>query len=84
MGSVTMHRRTFLATLAASAAATQYEPTWDSLKTHPVPNWFHDAKLGIFIHWASTRCLPSRRPRANSARWIGTPGSTRTRTPSGI
>ena len=28
-----------------------YEPTWESLDTHPVPEWYHDAKLGIFVHW---------------------------------
>ncbi len=28
-----------------------YEPTWDSLKKYTVPQWFMDAKLGIFIHW---------------------------------
>ena len=29
----------------------KYEPSLDSLRTHPVPSWFEDAKLGIFIHW---------------------------------
>lgn len=28
-----------------------YEPTWESVKQHPLPAWFDDAKLGIFIHW---------------------------------
>ena len=28
-----------------------YEPTWESVKTHSLPGWFDDAKLGIFIHW---------------------------------
>jgi alpha-L-fucosidase len=28
-----------------------YQPTLDSLQQHAVPDWFHDAKLGIFIHW---------------------------------
>ncbi len=28
-----------------------YEPTTDSLATHAVPDWYADAKLGIFIHW---------------------------------
>ena len=28
-----------------------FEPTWESLKRHEVPEWYHDAKLGIFIHW---------------------------------
>ncbi len=28
-----------------------YEPRLGSLRTHPVPDWYHDAKLGIFVHW---------------------------------
>jgi len=26
-------------------------PTWDELRARPYPQWFRDAKLGIFIHW---------------------------------
>ena len=29
----------------------KYTPEKESLKLHKVPEWFHDAKLGIFIHW---------------------------------
>ena len=32
-------------------SAKTYEPTWESLSTHPTPQWFSDAKFGIFIHW---------------------------------
>ncbi|MBI1281876.1 MAG: alpha-L-fucosidase [Anaerolineaceae bacterium] len=28
-----------------------YEAAFESIKQHQVPEWFHDAKLGIFIHW---------------------------------
>jgi alpha-L-fucosidase len=28
-----------------------YEPTFESLDSHPTPQWFKDAKFGIFIHW---------------------------------
>lgn len=28
-----------------------YQPTIESLSTHPVPDWFQDAKLGIFVHY---------------------------------
>ena len=28
-----------------------YEPTASSVRRHQVPEWYHDAKLGIFIHW---------------------------------
>ena len=30
---------------------THYEPTIESLDRHPLPDWYADAKLGIFIHW---------------------------------
>jgi alpha-L-fucosidase len=29
----------------------QFKPTWKSLADYSVPQWFQDAKLGIFIHW---------------------------------
>ena len=28
-----------------------YQPTYESVSQHPVPDWYHNAKLGIFIHW---------------------------------
>nr|CAD7407593.1 unnamed protein product [Timema cristinae] len=28
-----------------------YEATWESLDTRPLPQWYDDAKFGIFIHW---------------------------------
>lgn len=28
-----------------------YTPTWESLATHPLPAWYDDAKLGVFLHW---------------------------------
>ncbi|MFB6121771.1 MAG: alpha-L-fucosidase [Halobacteriaceae archaeon] len=31
--------------------ATPYEPTPESLRAHAVPDWFADAKLGVFVHW---------------------------------
>jgi alpha-L-fucosidase len=29
----------------------RYEPTLESLNKHPLPAWYADAKLGIFVHW---------------------------------
>ena len=29
----------------------QYEPTWASLETHQTPEWFRNAKFGIWAHW---------------------------------
>lgn len=28
-----------------------YKPTWESLDARPLPKWYPEAKLGIFIHW---------------------------------
>ena len=28
-----------------------FEPTKKSIRSHKVPDWFHNAKFGIFIHW---------------------------------
>jgi alpha-L-fucosidase len=41
-----------LSTLAVDLRAEgPYEPTRESLDTHPLPQWWRDAKFGIFIHW---------------------------------
>ena len=29
----------------------KYEPTWESLAQYEVPEWFRDAKFGIWAHW---------------------------------
>jgi alpha-L-fucosidase len=40
-----------IACLCAAQAPKHYEPTLESLDTHPLPEWYAGAKLGIFIHW---------------------------------
>ena len=32
-------------------AQQKYQPTWESIDSRPTPEWFTDAKFGIFIHW---------------------------------
>ena len=32
-------------------AQEKYQATWESLKKYQTPEWFKDAKFGIFIHW---------------------------------
>jgi alpha-L-fucosidase len=34
-----------------------YKPTWDSLQQYDVPEWYQDAKFGIWAHW-SPQCVP--------------------------
>ena len=38
-------------------AAGPFQPTWESLKTQRIPDWFRDAKFGIWAHW-SAQCVP--------------------------
>jgi len=34
-----------------SVAAVRYTPDWNSLDSRPLPQWYDDAKVGIFLHW---------------------------------
>ena len=34
-----------------SVSAVKYEPTWASIDSRPLPSWYDEAKLGIFVHW---------------------------------
>ena len=36
---------------AAGSSSRRYEATWESLDRRPVPQWWRDAKFGIFVHW---------------------------------
>ncbi|HEY4247075.1 MAG TPA: alpha-L-fucosidase [Lacunisphaera sp.] len=35
----------------------KFEPTWKSLKQYQAPDWFRDAKFGIWAHWGP-QCQP--------------------------
>lgn len=37
--------------VVGAVEAKTYEPKWESLATAPVPEWWDQGKLGIFIHW---------------------------------
>ena len=39
------------ALLFRNLLSAQVEPTWESINERGYPQWFSDAKLGIFIHW---------------------------------
>jgi alpha-L-fucosidase len=39
-------------------ATGPFQPSWESLKAHyKTPDWFRDAKFGIWAHW-SAQCVP--------------------------
>lgn len=29
----------------------RYEPNWNSLDSRPLPPWYDESKIGIFLHW---------------------------------
>ncbi|KAK7493258.1 hypothetical protein BaRGS_00015384 [Batillaria attramentaria] len=33
------------------ATGVRYQPNWASLDKRPLPDWYDEAKLGIFLHW---------------------------------
>jgi alpha-L-fucosidase len=35
----------------AETSTAPYDGSWESLQEMPVPAWFDDGKIGIFIHW---------------------------------
>jgi len=45
-----------------------YEPTWESLDSRKTPQWYPDAKFGIFIHWG-LYSVPAFAPRGTYAEW---------------
>ncbi|MGS2762650.1 alpha-L-fucosidase [Sinomicrobium sp. M5D2P9] len=42
-----------------SGISGPFEPTWDSLMKYEVPQWFRDAKFGIWAHWGP-QCAPEK------------------------
>jgi alpha-L-fucosidase len=56
-------RQTLAAPAAQSARAIArgpFQPTWESFaQNYRVPEWFRDAKFGIWAHW-SAQCVPEQ------------------------
>ena len=46
-----MDRQLYLAEIDRVNREGRYHPDWDSLATHPVPAWYREKRLGIFLHW---------------------------------
>ena len=51
-----------------SAAAKNFESNLSSLDSRETPQWFKDAKFGIFIHWG-LYSVPAWGPKASYAEW---------------
>ncbi len=57
-----------IALLLAGAAAGPYEANWESIDSRPNPEWFEDAKFGIFIHWG-VYSVPAWGPKGRYSEW---------------
>jgi alpha-L-fucosidase len=44
-------RSTLLQSVDQVSRQGPFRPDWESLKNYQVPDWYKDAKFGIFIHW---------------------------------
>ncbi len=44
---------------AEAAAAAPFQPNWTSLEQYQCPEWFRDAKFGIWAHWTA-QCVPEQ------------------------
>jgi alpha-L-fucosidase len=42
---------------AEPMAKGRFQPTWESLQQYQTPEWYRDAKFGIWAHWGS-QCQP--------------------------
>jgi alpha-L-fucosidase len=40
-----------LACYLVSGIKSQYQPTWESIDSRPLPTWYDESKVGIFMHW---------------------------------
>jgi alpha-L-fucosidase len=43
--------------IAGLSGEGSYKPTWDSLLQYDAPDWYRDAKFGIWCHW-TPQCVP--------------------------
>ncbi|MGW8265387.1 MAG: alpha-L-fucosidase [Longimicrobiales bacterium] len=53
----------------AAGVANPEAPTWADLRSRPDPEWFLDAKLGIFIHWG-VYSVPAFSGKEDYAEWF--------------
>src|SRR5512133_2291725 len=60
-------------TCSSLFAQSPYQPTWESLDSHQMPQWYDDAKIGLSMHWG-VYSVPAWAPREKEisyAEWYG-------------
>ena len=43
--------KTYLRTIDEVISRGPFKDTWESLSAYKVPDWYRNAKFGIFVHW---------------------------------
>lgn len=46
-----MDRAWYLTQIDRVISEGKYKPNWASLAEHPIPEWYRQKRLGIFLHW---------------------------------
>ena len=63
---------TLVSLYVARVECTRYEPNWRSLDSRPLPKWYDESKLGIFLSWG-VFSVPSFRSEWFWEYWKGSP-----------
>ena len=53
-----------------TATTALYDGSWESLQKMPVPAWFDDGKIGIFIHWGPYSAIGHRKKNRGYAEHV--------------
>jgi alpha-L-fucosidase len=63
--------RTTTSTISGTCGFGMYSPTGASVNSHTAPDWYNDAKFGIFIHWGpyAAPAYGSVAPNEDYAEW---------------
>jgi alpha-L-fucosidase len=59
----------FVLLASTCGVAQEYQPNWESLDRRPLPEWFNEAKFGIFVVWGPYS-VPAWKDRGY-AEWYG-------------
>ena len=54
--------------MQSAIGQTRYLPNWESIDARPTPQWFTDAKFGVFICWG-LYSVPAWTPKGKYAEW---------------
>ncbi|XP_068629587.1 tissue alpha-L-fucosidase-like [Battus philenor] len=46
-----LYERDVIRHISSHRATKTYAPEWSDLDTRPLPRWYDEAKIGIFLHW---------------------------------